>query len=66
VLEIMVHPGMPEESRHVSLGNRELERYLVSEGRRREMEACIAARGLVTGWKLTTFGGLAQEQLDRI
>lgn len=64
-LEIMVHPGVPEESRNVSLGNRELERYLVSEGRRREMEACIAARGLLSGWTPTTFGRLARERSNR-
>lgn len=64
-LEIMVHPGVPEESRNVSLGNRELERYLVSERRRWEMEACIASRGLLGGWTLTTFGRLARERSNR-
>lgn len=61
-LEIMVHPGVPEESRNLALGNRELERYLESNERRGEMEACIAARGQVGGWKLTTFGRLARER----
>jgi predicted glycoside hydrolase/deacetylase ChbG (UPF0249 family) len=64
-LEIMVHPGVPEESRNLTLGNRELERYLGSEERRGELEACIAARGLVGGWKLTTFGQLARERSNR-
>jgi predicted glycoside hydrolase/deacetylase ChbG (UPF0249 family) len=60
-LEIMVHPGVPEESRNLALGNPALERYLASEDRRAELEACIAGRGLVAGWKLTTFGRLASE-----
>lgn len=60
-LEIMVHPGVPEESRDLALGNSELERYLASEDRRGELEACIAARGLVDGWRLTTFGELARK-----
>lgn len=58
VLEIMVHPGLPEESRN--LGH-----YLTSEDRRREMNACIAARGLVDGWKLVTFGQLARERVGQ-
>lgn len=62
ILEIMVHPGLPEESRNLGLGNPEVERYLASEDRRREMKACIAARGLVDGWRLTTFGQLARER----
>ncbi len=65
VLEVMVHPGVPEESRNLDLGNRELERYLSSEDRRREMDACIAARGTTAGWRLTTFGRLALERGDR-
>src|SRR5262249_12590402 len=42
--EVMVHPGIPEESAGVELRNREFERYLASEDRRRELDACIAAR----------------------
>jgi hypothetical protein len=61
-LEIMVHPGVPEESRNLSLGNSELERYLASDDRRAELEACIAARGSTGGWRLTTFGRLARER----
>lgn len=61
-LEIMVHPGVPEESRNLSLGNSELERYLASDDRRAELEACIAARGMTNGWRLTTFGQLAKER----
>lgn len=61
-LEIMVHPGVPEESGNISLGNSELERYVASGDRRSELEACIAARGLVGGWRLTTFGQLAREK----
>ncbi|HXT01137.1 MAG TPA: ChbG/HpnK family deacetylase [Elusimicrobiota bacterium] len=62
-LEIMVHPGVPEESRNADLGNPELERYLSSEDRRRELEACVAARGRTDGWRLATFGQLARERL---
>lgn len=41
ITEIMVHPGIPEESAGAQLGNRELERYLTIEDRRRELDACI-------------------------
>jgi hypothetical protein len=61
VTEVMVHPGIPEESRGVELGNRELERYLASEDRRRELKACIEARGRTHGWTLTNFTRLARE-----
>ena len=64
-LEIMVHPGVPEESRNLELGNAELERYLASEDRRGELEACIAARGFVGGWTLTNFGRLARGRSNR-
>jgi len=59
ILEIMVHPGLPEESRGARLGNRELERYLVSPDRRRELEACLAAAGARTAVRPTTFRRLA-------
>jgi predicted glycoside hydrolase/deacetylase ChbG (UPF0249 family) len=59
VTEIMVHPGVPEQSRGIDLGNKELERYLVSEDRQRELNACIEARGLIRRSELTTFGRLA-------
>jgi hypothetical protein len=65
ILEIMVHPGVPEESRDLTLGNTSLERYLVSEDRRGELEACIAARALVGKWRLATFGQLARERSNR-
>jgi predicted glycoside hydrolase/deacetylase ChbG (UPF0249 family) len=65
VTEMMVHPGIPEDSRGIDLGNRELERYLVSEDRRREMNACIRARGRLNGWELTTFGLLADATRSR-
>ena len=60
VTEMMVHPGIPEESRGIDLGNRELERYLSSEDRRREMNACITARGRTDGWVLTNYKELAK------
>jgi len=49
ITEIMVHPGIPEESRGLLLGNRELERYLALEDRRKELDACIEARLWMTG-----------------
>ena len=63
VTEIMVHPGLPEESRNLALGNLELERYLASGDRRKELEACIAARDWASGWQLTNFRRLAQERV---
>lgn len=59
VLEIMVHPGLPEESRGIRLGNRQLERYLVSEDRRRELEACIRARSFAGHVNFLSFRDLA-------
>ena len=63
ITEIMVHPGLPEESRGLALGNPALERYLASEDRRREMNACIAAREWTSGWRLTHFRQLACEPM---
>jgi predicted glycoside hydrolase/deacetylase ChbG (UPF0249 family) len=60
ITEVMVHPGLPEQSRGVALGNRELERYVVSEDRRRELEVCVEARGHTGEWELTNFRRLAQ------
>jgi predicted glycoside hydrolase/deacetylase ChbG (UPF0249 family) len=60
VVEIMVHPGLPEESRDLDLGNRELEGYLELEDRRRELEACLLARDLTPRLPLTTYRELAQ------
>lgn len=61
VSEVMVHPGIPEESRDVVLGNLELERYVVSADRRRELDACLEARAWVGEWALTNFARLAEE-----
>jgi hypothetical protein len=61
VTELMVHPGVPEESRSLSLGNAELERYVASEDRRLEMQACIEARQWTGSWTLTNFRRLARE-----
>jgi len=61
VTEIMVHPGIPEESRDLALGNHELERYLALEDRRKELAACIEARGWLHGWRLSSFRQLAQD-----
>jgi hypothetical protein len=61
VTEIMVHPGVPAESLGIDLGNPEVERYLASQDRQREMDACIQARQWTSGWKLTTFGNLGRE-----
>lgn len=61
VNEVMVHPGIPEESRGVVLGNSELERYVASTDRRRELDACLEARAWARGWTLTNFIRLAAE-----
>ncbi len=61
VTELIVHPGVPEESRSLSLGNAKLERYVASEDRRREMQACIDARQWTGAWTLTNFRRLARE-----
>lgn len=60
ITEIMVHPGVPESSQDVALGNRGLEHYLRDEGRRRELEACIRARDTIDRTLLASFGQLAQ------
>lgn len=60
ITEVMVHPGLPEESAGVALGNAELERYLVSEQRRTELRACLDASGRLGAWKPTTFRKLAE------
>lgn len=57
-VEVMVHPGVPESSVGTGLAA-PLERYLRSEDRRAELDACVAARGRTDGWTLTTFRGLA-------
>jgi predicted glycoside hydrolase/deacetylase ChbG (UPF0249 family) len=62
VTEIMVHPALPDEDRQVSLGNRELERYVTSPDRRAELDACVAARGHTGAWQLTTFRRLADQR----
>jgi predicted glycoside hydrolase/deacetylase ChbG (UPF0249 family) len=59
VTEVVVHPGIPEESRGVDLGDREVNRYLASEDRRRELNACLAARSARGSIPLTTFARLA-------
>jgi chitin disaccharide deacetylase len=59
ITEIMVHPGIPKESTDVDIGNREINRYLQSDDRRRELDFCIAARGWVDAARLTNFRRLA-------
>jgi predicted glycoside hydrolase/deacetylase ChbG (UPF0249 family) len=60
VTEIMVHPGLPEHSSDLDLGNPGLEQYLVSEDRRLELQACIRAKDRIQGVTLSTFGKLAR------
>ena len=60
VTEIMVHPGIPEESFNVNLGNPGLEHYLTLEDRRSELNACIEARSLTQNLELCSFRTLAQ------
>jgi predicted glycoside hydrolase/deacetylase ChbG (UPF0249 family) len=59
VTEVMVHPGIPEESRDANLGNPGLENYLTSENRRQELEACVEAKSLVDQLDLCSFRTLA-------
>lgn len=61
VTEVMVHPGIPEESRGSALGNPELERYVGSVDRRAELQACVAAKGRTGAWRLTNYRRLAAE-----
>ena len=58
--EVMVHPGIPEESLDVNLGNTGLEHYLTLEDRRRELNACIEARSIAQQLDLCSFQTLAQ------
>lgn len=60
----MVHPGIPEESTGIDIGNRALERYLVSEDRRRELDFCVQARGWLDPSRLTNYTRLASEMTD--
>ena len=60
VTEIMVHPGIPEESLGVDLGNPGLEHYLSLEDRRQELTACIEARSIAEQVELFSFRELAQ------
>ena len=60
VTEMMVHPGIPEKSQGLDVGNREVERYLKSEDRRRELNACIEAKAWASKWQLTNFRKLAE------
>ncbi|MEO7683810.1 MAG: ChbG/HpnK family deacetylase [Gemmatimonadaceae bacterium] len=61
VTEIMVHPGIPEESAGIDLGNHELERYLLLEDRRRELDFCIRAAKWIDRASLTNYTSLAAE-----
>jgi hypothetical protein len=55
VTEMMVHPGVPEANGVLDFGNREVERYLMSSDRQLELDACIAALGQATAWRLTNY-----------
>jgi hypothetical protein len=57
----MVHPGVPNVSETIDLGNRELERYLRSSDRSRELDFCIQARAWVDHGRLTNYTRLAAE-----
>ena len=65
VTEIMVHPGIPEESLGLELGNRELERYLALEDRRKELDACIEARRWMTGDAIGAMRSKVPGEADR-
>ncbi len=59
-VEVMVHPGVPEESRSISLGNPGLEQYLTHPDRTRELQACRHARSRWDDSALFTFRELAE------
>jgi len=61
ITEVMVHPGIPEESSGIDLGNREIGRYMMDTDRRRELNACIAFRSAREHMQLTTFAQLAAD-----
>jgi predicted glycoside hydrolase/deacetylase ChbG (UPF0249 family) len=63
VTEVMVHPGFPDQSRGIELGNSELERYVMSQDRLTELNACVEARSWIGNLQLTTFGRLAESGL---
>ncbi len=60
VVELMVHPGLPALNGKLDLGNHELERYLSSEDRRRELDACLRSRTELRSWSLTNYRELAK------
>ena len=60
IVEVMVHPGVPEKSRSVSLGNPGLEQYLTHPDRTRELQACQQARSTWDNSTLFTFRELAE------
>jgi len=66
VTEIMVHPGIPEESNGVYLANPGLEHYLKLEDRRRELDACLQARQFVEGLNLCNFRSLVDSQSSNL
>jgi hypothetical protein len=60
VTEIVVHPGIPSENSGLDFGNWKLERYLASDERLRETEACLSARQWAGGIELTNFRSLTR------
>lgn len=60
ITEIMVHPGIPEESHDADLGNSGLEHYLKSADRLSELDACIEARSFAKDIVLRSFRELAR------
>ena len=55
------HAILPETAAVDGLANGELARYLGHPDRRRELDACVAARRVPTPWTLTTFARAARE-----
>jgi predicted glycoside hydrolase/deacetylase ChbG (UPF0249 family) len=58
VVEVMVHPGLPEENGELMLGNCTLERYLTSPSRRSELQACKMRPADLRPWQLTNYRSL--------
>jgi predicted glycoside hydrolase/deacetylase ChbG (UPF0249 family) len=62
VCEVMLHPGVPSANGQLDAAYRNVESYLMSPDRERELEACIRARKQATSWTLTTYRELERQQ----
>jgi len=60
--EVMLHPGVPSANGQLDATYRNVESYLMSPDRERELEACIRARKQATSWTLITYRELERQQ----